>query len=57
MAVSNARIKRMSRELNAEPRVRFFEMLFALIGLGQGPRKARIPVQRPATRSRFEGSR
>jgi hypothetical protein len=33
MAVSNARIERMLRELHAEPPVQFFQHLFALIGL------------------------
>ena len=38
--MSNARIERMVRELNAEPSVQFFQQLFGLIGLGQSRKKA-----------------
>jgi hypothetical protein len=33
--VSNARIDRMLRELQAEPAAQFFQSLFGLIGLGK----------------------
>lgn len=57
MTVSNTRIERTLRDLHAAPPVQFFQQLFALIGLGDWPQKARIAAQRPAYRSPFRGSR
>jgi hypothetical protein len=43
--MTNARIERMTRELNAEPATKFFENLFRLVGLV-------VPKPIPATQAR-----
>src|SRR5258708_34402052 len=49
--VSNARIERMVRELNADPPVQFFQKLFGLVGLGESPQRA-APTGEPARLAR-----
>jgi hypothetical protein len=44
--VSNVRIERMVRELNADPPVQFFQKLFGLVGLGESQQKAATAEQR-----------
>ncbi len=47
--MSNARIDRMLRELNADPSAQFFQKLFGLVGLGERPKAAKKTEQRTRT--------